>query len=195
MAGYSLNAVEGIKGVLIAWRFDLFIDLPQKVVSAIPDFPNGDTSRLLGIHCQQCVVPGVQIEPLLIGLHGMEMQRRGRKIYSKQMATTFIDNKNGLIGRCLRAYSEFIVGTDSGNGADEEEYMITGTLDILNGTGKIAREVKIRKLWLQDLQDVQLDGTSSSPYLINATWSFDSILEDGVELDIGGEPADRKSVV
>lgn len=183
MAGVSMSAYEQMEDVLGTWRFLLSLTLPSALGGQ-------EATRDLLLRCQQCVVPGVTVEQMLVGLHGHERTFRGRVVYSKTMSVTFLETRSGVTEKWLRTWCEGIVGSDSGNGLVNDEYATRGTLEVLDtSTGKVTATHKIEKVWIQDLPEVQLDGTGSNAYLRACTFSFDRFIMDGIGVDVGGEAA------
>lgn len=166
MAGIDLESLEALDDILTTHRFILYLTLPATL--------GGDGTRALALRCQQAVRPGVQVEQVFTGLHGHEMATRGRTVFSKTLAVTFVETSGGVVQQLLFDWKEIVVDTVSGNGAYRDEYAGSAVLDVLDVAGAVAMQFKINRVWLTDIQEAQLDGANAAmPYLVQAALSFD----------------------
>jgi len=142
----------------------------------------GDT-RDLTIKCQTAAMPGFSNEAWESNLHGYVRRFRGRKTFSRQLAVTFIETVDGSTYRKLKMWDEFIAGTNSGNSRGyQREYSVISELAVYTTTGDLANRLKFINMFVQEVSDVTLDGTSSQPMLVQATFSYDNIEVDGIPL-------------
>ena len=179
MAGVSFTALEQMPDVISTGRFEL----------DIAPIAGLDNSLVLHykIRCQQVDFVGVQVEQMTVGLHGHEVNYRGRQVFSKQMAATFIETADGETWRGLFAWKEAVVGTRSGNGAYRREYASLVNVGLLDGTGAFVNTRKVFWVWPTDIQQIQLDGSQgSNAALISVNFSFDHAENVGQQLDTHG---------
>lgn len=181
MAGISLTAVESLPDVLGNWRFELDI-----TPSATAD---QNIVQALKLRCQQVDFSGVTIETVSVGLHGHEMNFRGRQTFSKTISATFIETVDGAILNSLLNWKEIVVGTRSGNGAYRQQYSALGSLGIIDTAGAVVHQQQIFYMWPTEVSNISLDGASSGPISVSTTWSFDFVVKSGIVIDAWGQPA------
>lgn len=179
MSGISLTAVEQMPDVLGTWRFELSIS-PAKSSSM-------DMTKAFKLRCQQVDFSGVQIEPVTVALHGHELQFRGRQQFAKTVSITFVETVDAAIIKALHKWKETVVGLKSGNGAYRSSYAAMGELKVLDVTGKPSTGQTIFYMWPSDIPNVQLDGTSSTAFMVQVTFTYDFVQIDEVEIDTDGE--------
>lgn len=180
MAGVSFTAIEQMPDVIGTGRFELDI-------APIPGIDNSYVQDYK-IRCQQCDFVGVQVEQMTVGLHGHEANYRGRQVFSKQMAASFVEAADGKTWRGLMEWKEAVVGTRSGNGAYRREYASLVKVGVLDSTGKFVNTRVVFWVWPTDIQQIQLDGSQgSSAMLIQCNFSFDHAETLEVEMDTHGE--------
>ena len=182
MAGIAFTALEQMTDVISTGRFELDIAPISGVTSTLV--------RHFKIVCQQVDFPGVQVEQMTVGLHGHEANYRGRQMFSKQLAASFIELANGATFRGLLEWKEAVVGTRSGNGAYRKDYSSLVTIGVLDPTGVFVNTRKVFFVWPTDIQQIQLDGTQgSNAMLISVNFSFDHAETLDVRMDTHGEEA------
>lgn len=183
MAGtsISLTQVLSLPDVLMMDRFRLDF-------SSVPS--GGQTNALdLAIRCQQCVIPGRQIEPIEVNLNGHTVHYRGRGRYPGIMMVSYVEFRDMAATRMLRGWQEAVVGTDTGDGLSKNANNVVSTTSVLgagyarnarlaihNENGTEAASFTIVNCWPTDVQDVQLDGMTSQAVLLNATFQYDYII-------------------
>ena len=180
MAGISLNAVEGIGDVLGNWRFLMEI-APNLAISQT-------NSVTLELYCQQVDFSGITVETMPISLHGHEIQFRGRQTFNKSISASFVET-NGVLYSTLLTWKDSVVGLTSGNGAYRSGYSSTCNISILDVTGNIALSQTVFYMFITELSNIQLDGSSSGPALVQATFSYDFAIVAGVPYNqYGSQP-------
>lgn len=182
MAGVSIGAVEGLPDPLLATRFQLVISLPKVLTSLSNGFT--PSSRELFLRCQQLQIPGVNIEPVTINLHGFELQRPGRTQFTKSMQTQFQETSDGYISKVLMRWKEAGRGSTSGNGAFHDDLTATAVASPLDIAGNPVGKWTIYKFWPQDIPDVQLDGASSQGLVRSATFAYDYFIHTDMDGNI-----------
>lgn len=180
MAGISFTALEQLPDVLSTGRFEVDI-------APIPGVSQ-DAAMHFKLRCQQVDFVGVQVEQMTVALHGHELNYRGRQVFSKQMAMSFVETADGETFNSLMAWKETCVGTRSGNGAYRREYAALIKVAVLDVTGRATHTRKVYYAWPTDIQQVQLDGSQgSNAFLISASLSFDHAENEGQDIDTFGE--------
>lgn len=171
MPSVSFTELQGLADVLLNDRYELLITPGGGGVGGAGGPTGGDAA--LRLRCQQVAFPGGQVEPVLVGLNGMNLNYRGRKLWTWQMAVTFVEYIDGTVWGTLKSWQESIVGSTSGNGTPKATYATTGTLNIMDEAGNPAQVAIIESIWPSDVPDVQIDGTQAGPFLVNAVFTYD----------------------
>lgn len=145
--------------------------------------PGSGSSRDLTLKCQQANIPGFSNEAWESPLHGYVKKFRGRKMFSRSLSVTFIETAGGETYKQLKNWDEYIVGSRSGNSQGfQRQYSVNSRLVIYNTIGAVANAIDFENMFLQEVSDIALDGTSSQAALVQVTLSFDMIYVDGIPL-------------
>lgn len=169
MARISFEQVNAIPDILDQTGFEL-------VMGSIPI--SGGTEDLT-IKCQNVSIPGMSTEAWEAMMHGHVKRFRGRKVYPRQLSATFYEDSLFRTHAKLRAWLEFIAGSESGNSQGfQEEYSVTAELRVYNTVGDLIVVDRMEHFYPQDLQDVQLDGSSSQGVSVSCTFSYDRFLSN-----------------
>jgi len=74
----------------------------------------------------------------------------------------------------LKEWDEFIAGSESGNSQTYKQgYVITAFLNVYDTTGAISGIIRFDNFFLQEISDIQMDGTSSGQVAVSVTFSYD----------------------
>lgn len=163
MARTGLEQVLSLPDPLLSYNFDL----------VIANVPGGGNSRSLAIKCMTTSIPGVQIEPSLVQLHGAEAQFAGRIMYTKNLPFTYLEDR--LIDSRTSLLNWFYFARDIRNnsGAFKSEYATIGDMKLYNDKGEIARTIRLYNMFPLTLEDAGMDGASSNPVQITGSFSYD----------------------
>lgn len=171
MARISFSQLNNLSDALDQTAFELII----------PNIPLGGSTQELTLRCQQAQIPGYSNEAFEGLLHGHVLKYRGRKMYPRQLSVTYMEGSFLESWSILKAWDEFIAGTESGNsGAFKNVYSTTASLIIYNTVGDVAGTLRMENFFVQEISDVQLDGTSSTAVLVPAMFSYDRIVPSTV---------------
>ena len=173
MARIGWNQVNNLPDTLDTSAFKLLLGT----------IPNSGSSQQLTLKCQQASIPGFSNEAWESNLHGYVKKFRGRKMFTRTLSVTYIETVDGATYRQLKAWDEFIAGSRSGNSQGfQREYSVQSELVVYNTIGAIAKRINFDNMFIQELSDIQLDGTSSQSALVQVTLSFDMIRVAGIPL-------------
>lgn len=156
-------------------------------INVLPDFldqsefelvlgviPGAGDSRRLTLQCQQVSIPGAGNEAWEVLLHGLTFRQRGRKTFPRQLSVTFIEGADMVVYNILKNWDEYIAGSESGTSATYKQgYVITAFLNVYDTTGALAGIIRFDNFFLQEISDIQLDGTSSGQTAVSVTFSYD----------------------
>ncbi len=155
--------------------------------------PGGADGFALTLRCQSCDWVGSTIDPVTVGLHGFETQVPGRHISQHTMAATFVEDRNLVVTSQLFAWQNYARDQRSGNAAASRfggsggsigttlpgsggsgGYVIPLVeLDVFNESGGVAGRNMCVNMWMQDRPNVQLDGSNSGLFLVQASLQLD----------------------
>lgn len=173
MSRISFSEVAAVSDALDQVNYEL-------VFGAIPLVNN---SQLLTLKCQSASIPGFSNEKFTVTVHGHSLNFRGRKVYTHTMSVQFYEDSNFQTLNALRAWHEYIAGTESNNSqAYRDDYSITAGLIVYDTTGRVAARHSMEHFFPNDIGDAALSGESSASVPISATFSFDRFLSDTVAL-------------
>lgn len=171
MPAVTYSQIDALADALATDRFEILLD---------PGTANEGTNSVLALRCQQIVVPEEMIEPMLLQIHGMEFSYRGRRTYDKAIGASFVEFTDAKAGQSLRSWMQNIVGGESHNGQSKRQYAVEGTLNIFDQSGGVAVSYTLNNVWPQQIPQVQLDGSNATQFVMQCTFTFDRLSQDGV---------------
>ena len=173
MARIGWNQVNNLPDTLDTSAFELLLGT----------IPGSGSSQQLTLKCQQASIPGFSNEAWESNLHGYVKKFRGRKMFSRTLSVTYLETVDGATYKQLNAWDEYIAGSRSGNSqAFQRGYSVQSRLIVYNTIGAVANSINFDNMFLQEVSDIQLDGTSSQAALVQVTLSFDQIRVGGIPL-------------
>ena len=184
MAGVSMTSLSAMPDALMNGRYE---------VALRPNSLSADFMRTLKLRCQTCDIPMPTVEQVTVGLHGHDMNYRGRGTFPKSMTITFSEMVTADVMKYLYEWKELVVGTHSGNGEYRDQYSCTGLAGIVDNYGRVAIQQRIFKMWLMEITNLSVDGQGSAPVLFSCTFSLDWVEPAdsmGITMDGSGEDAD-----
>lgn len=133
--------------------------------------PGIDNSRPLTIACQSVQVVGTSNEAFSVVLHGHNRNFRGRRMNATQMTATFIETSGHEVQERLLRWKEYVAGFESGNSQGYlSEYSVLCQVISYDTTGKVAMRRNVEEVFIQDIPEINHDGSSSAQISINATF-------------------------
>lgn len=176
MPAVALNDIDSLADALSSFRYELLVTTPAGGNTA-------QVSRDMTIKCQSVAFPGSDIEDMMIGLNGFQFHYRGRKFFSGILAVTFVEFSDGAIWQQLKNWQELIVNTQTGNGVPKQQYARDITINVYDEQGdQPALMAVARNAWPSQVPDVMLDGQSTMHFSIQASFQYDWIEYEGVNL-------------
>ena len=166
MSRSSLNDMLGsIVDPALPWNFDLVIDrLPTGVSGNVRD---------ITIRCQTTSMPGVQFSPVEVEAHGVKLKYRGRKQYQNTIECQFIENVDWSTYQLFKEWANLQLNWTNNTGSSSAIYKTTGTIITYDDAGNVTKEQAIKGLWIEQIQDIQLDGSQDGYVQPNVTFSYD----------------------
>ena len=172
MPAVAFSDINALEDTLSTDRFELLLE---------PSSPAG-INQTLALRCQQVVVPEEIIEPMLLQIHGMEFSYRGRRTYDKAIGASFVEFSDAALGQSLRSWLQNVVGGESHNGQTKAQYSVQGTLNVFDQSGNTAITYTLDNVWPSSIPQIQLDGTNAAPMIMQVTFTFDRMSQNGVTL-------------
>jgi len=155
----------------------------EHYVFNLGDIPGVGDSYPLAIKCVDANIPGFSTESYEVPLHGTVRRFRGRKMYPRSLAVTFIEDSTLHTLLTLRQWMEQIVGSESqtsiGGVAD---YSTLATLTLFDQAGNEVNSLEFINCFVQDVPDTQVTGESSTAMRITATFSYDYVRFSGTDM-------------
>jgi hypothetical protein len=173
MPRIALNDIQNLPDILSTEHFTL----------QLGTIPGGGDSNGLMLKCADANVPGFSTENYEAMLAGTVRNFRGRKMYPRTLAVTFLEDSSMTTLNALRNWMEQIVGTNSNTSIGGiAVYSVNALLTIFDMAGNDIDEITFMNCFIQDVPDVQVTGESSTLWRVPATFKYDWISYNGVTI-------------
>jgi len=173
MSVITLNQVEALPDVLTADHYNFYL-------GTIPG--GGDTTSLM-IKCQSCIIPGMSNEPVEVQLSAHVRKFRGRKMFPRVMSATFMEDITLDTLTRLRKWDQQIVGTNSATSIGNiAQYAVQPTLQVFDQKGSLVDSIQFVNCFIFDIQDTTLNSEASAAVQINAQFSYDYPVFNGIAI-------------
>jgi hypothetical protein len=173
MARVTLDEIMGLPDILSSEHFSFNL-------TEVPGV--GDSQDLL-LKCMDCNIPGFSTESFEVMLHGMTRNFRGRKMFPRVLAVTFVEDTLMNTLNDLRIWGEQIVGTQSNTSIGGiKDYAVTATLTIYDQAGNDIDFIEFINCFVQDVPDTPVTGESSTLMRATATFKYDYPRYRGVNM-------------
>lgn len=165
MARVSLSRVQSLPDIITTEAFEL-------ILGVVPNSIGNDERLVLKV--LNANIPGFSNETYEVNLHSHVLKFRGRKMYPRTLAVTYVEDSQYHTMRILRNWHEYIVGTETSNSAsDKAQYSVDADLVFYNQKGDEIDRNTFYNLFITDVPDVQVSGESSGLMQISVTFSYD----------------------
>lgn len=159
----SLQDIRSLPDPLLGFNFTMLI----------PNIPGGGDSRAMALKCMQSVIPGQQLEAVLVALSGYEVKFAGRVVYSHTLPVVFLETRDMSTRDALKQWQDMARDVKNNTGNYKTAYATDVKLQLFDDTGSVVRTVNVYGVYPEDVSDVQLDGSSSAAVSVSATFSYD----------------------
>ena len=171
MSRSSLSDIQGsIIDPALPWNFDLIFD-------KLPTGMSGDT-RALTIRCQSTSLPGVTHNQVEVALQGITLRYRGRKTYGGTFDVVFAENVDWSTYEIFRNWNKLMLSWQNNTGSSSAVYKVPVTIVTYNDAGEVVKEISVRGVWPQSVQDISLEGSDDGYVQPNITFSYDYVDEE-----------------
>lgn len=153
MARTSLTDILSVGDPAQSWNFDFFL----------PIIPGSSSTRDLTFKCMTTDLPGTQLEPLDVALHGVQIPYAGRRMFTQTLNVTFLETHDWSTIEKFRRWAEIARSWRGNSGTMSSSYWVTGQIVLYNDIPSVVRTVQINNLWPSNIQEIQMDGSSTAP--------------------------------
>lgn len=163
MARIGLSDVNSLNDPFLGYQFEL----------SIPSVPSGDSSTELTTRCRSTSIPGMQLEPVEVTLHGVTLEYAGRPTLNHDLQCTFIESNTMYVRTTLLNWLDYTNSLTDTTGNEKSSYATTAYLLLYDQTMTCFQTLTLHNFWIKTVDDAGLDGSQSSALELNATFSFD----------------------
>ena len=162
MARTSLQNVLSLGDPAQSWNFDFFL----------PIIPGSSDTRDLTYRCMTSDLPGSQLEALDVALHGVQVPYAGRRMFTQTMSVTFLETVDWETSRKFVRWHEIARSWRMNSGSGSAVYWATGQMVLYNDSAEVARTIQINNIFPENVQEAQLDGSSSQAIQLSLTLRY-----------------------
>ena len=159
----SLQDVLSLSDPATQWNFDLLL----------PAIPGSADTRDLTFKCMTTDLPGTAIEPVEVPLHGVTLQRAGRRIYTHTINATFMETVDYATREKFRRWMESMRSWITNTGTPSAAYRVSAQIVVYNDLPEVVRTCNITGLWPETMAEVPLDGASSALVTLQIGFRYD----------------------
>lgn len=134
------------------YNFDLYF----------PTIPGSADTRDLTFKCQSTDLPGFGVEATEVMLGGMKFPYSGQGTYTQTLNATFVEAVDWSVRDKMRKWNLATRDWKNNKGAMSAEYMIDPQIILWDDTPKMVRAVQIYRAFLENFQEIQMDGSNGS---------------------------------
>ena len=135
--------------------------------------PGGGDAQSLSLKCFSASMPQWTNQAYDVHLGGHNLNFRGKRDFSQQLAVGFYEDRTGDSLRRLRTWHEMVVGTESGNSAGYiDDYSVPCRLDTFDTAGAIVHTHDIFRCYPFSIQELNLDSQASAPMQVMVDFRF-----------------------
>ncbi len=163
MGRSSLNDVLSLADPATQWNFDLLL----------PTIPGSSDTRDLTFKCMTTDMPGTSIEPVEVPLHGVTIQRAGRRVFTHTLNATFMETVDYATREKFRRWFESMRSWKNNTGTASAAYRVSAQVVVYNDLPQVVRTCNITGLWPESMADVPLDGGSSALVTLQIGFRYD----------------------
>lgn len=163
MARSSLDDVLSIGDPAQIWNFDFFL----------PNIPGSNDTRDLTFKCQTVDLPGSGLDVVEVPLHGVTLQRAGRKIFTHTINATFVEAVDWSTRDKFVKWQETARSWVNNSGVDSSIYAVPALIVVYDDTPSVVRTTNLVNLWPETINEVALDGSQSGLVSISVSFKYD----------------------
>lgn len=138
-----------------------------------PNIPTGENAIPLLMQCQQVSKPGVTVNNVEVQLFGHTAEHASNKVYSHDLAVTYVENRFLQIHKILERWANLIRGTQSQHGVYKLQYARDAYLTVFDQMGKVISEYVVVNCWPSVVPETDFHGNSSDIITLACTFKYD----------------------
>lgn len=159
----GLEDISTIKDPLLLYNWGL----------VIPNIPGGGNSYQLTLRAQISSIPGLNIEPALVALRGMELHYAGRPTWTKSLPFTYIEARDMETRQSLLRWMYLARDFRNNTGTFKEDYAVNCDLELYDDTGAVIRTIRFFGVFPLTLDDLATESQGTTVAAMSGTFSFD----------------------
>ena len=163
MSRSGLQQIQALPDAFQTWNFDLFF----------PSIPGVSDPIQLSYKCQTSNIPGFNLEGVDIELHGVKKREAGRATYGHQFECTFLEVVDLSTRKAFRNWREKARSWKQNSGSDSSVYKVNAELVLYDNAPNVIGTVKIYGMWPETVNDLSLEGNSSTAGMLSVQFSYD----------------------
>ena len=117
-------------------------------------------------------LPGVSVDPMDVALHGVQVPFAGRKIFTHTLNATFLETADWMTREKFRRWNEFIRSWQNNSGALAAAYKVDAQMVLYNDVPEVVRTTNLIGLYLESMNEVQMDGGQSGLITLQCGFKF-----------------------
>ncbi|QDH83592.1 tail tube protein [Achromobacter phage Motura] len=162
MARTSLEDVLSLGDPAQAWNFDLFF----------PSIPGMADTRSLTYRVKTTDMPGTQLEPLEVALHGVVVPYAGRRMFTQTLNVTLHETADWGTRDIFTNWIELARSWRQNSGSYFNTYAVPCLLVTYDDIPQPIKTWQINYIWPENLQETSLDGSTSGPVEISVSFKY-----------------------
>lgn len=160
----SYSDCRALPDPLLSYNFDLII----------PVVPGGGDGKGLTVRCKSTSLPGTSVDDVTVSIHGVDLKYAGKQLWTHTLQVQYQETRDMLVSTALKRWIEFARNTRQNTGSYKVNYETTADLVLYDDAVKVIRTIRLEGFFPQTMDDAALDGSSSTPVEISATFFYDS---------------------
>lgn len=162
MARTSITNILSLGDPAQSWNFDMFF----------PTIPGSSDSRDLTYKCKSTQLPGTQLEPFDVELHGVVIPFAGRRMFTHDLDVTFIETADWLTREKFRRWIAMARDWRTNSGSNFVTYAVTSLITRYNDIPQEVGTDQINYIWPTNMQEITLDGGQSGPVELSVNFKY-----------------------
>ncbi len=162
MARTGLSDINSLADPALSWNFDLFL----------PIIPGSSDTRDLTFRCMSTDLPGTQLEPVDVELHGVRVPFAGRRMYTQEMNVTFLETVDWATRQKFFNWCDIARSWVNNSGTQSTGYKVAGQITCYDDIPNIAANNNIVGLFPSTVGEIQLDGAQNSVVTLQVTFKY-----------------------
>jgi hypothetical protein len=158
-----LDQVVATPDILTTNHFNL-------MVAAIP---GGGNSYDFTVRNMTAVLPSKKNEPLRAVLHRHTFLQAGKTQYNHSFNASFLEARDGSIINTFRNWQGMINEPGTNLPVPKDQYITTGLVEIYGADNSIVDRRQFFGLWVANIGEVQLNGSSDELMKYDVTFAYD----------------------